>query len=334
MKGDDVVRMVPYKDGGANEGHSCVKGRFAWGYATHKDRLLKPMIREQINDPWREVTWDEAIDYAAARFKEIQAKHGRGSIGGITSSRCTNEEVYVVQKMIRTAFGNNNVDTCARVCHSPTGYGLKQTFGTSAGTQDFKLGRRVRRHRHHRRQPDRRPPGVRVADEEAPARGRQAHRRRSAPHRHRALAACRGCLSPAAPARHQCRGRQCLLACDRHRRARRPRLRRRALRPGRVRAVGSLHPRAPQLAGSARTDHRRQGRRRPRRGAPLCRRPAMAPSITAWASPSTARARPWSWRMANLAMATGNIGRDGVGRQSAARPEQCPGLLRHGLVPA
>jgi formate dehydrogenase major subunit len=138
MKGDEVVRMVPYKDGGANEGHSCVKGRFAWGYATHKDRVTKPMIRERITDPWKEVTWDEAIQYTAKRFKDIQAKHGRGSIGGITSSRCTNEEVYVVQKMIRAAFQNNNVDTCARVCHSPTGYGLKQTFGTSAGTQDFR----------------------------------------------------------------------------------------------------------------------------------------------------------------------------------------------------
>ncbi len=138
MKGDEVVRMVPYKDGGANEGHSCVKGRFAWGYATHKDRMTKPMVRDKITDPWKEVSWHEAIGFAADRFKEIQAKYGRGSIGGITSSRCTNEEVYVVQKMVRTAFRNNNVDTCARVCHSPTGYGLSKTFGTSAGTQDFK----------------------------------------------------------------------------------------------------------------------------------------------------------------------------------------------------
>ena len=138
MKGDEVVRMVPYKDGGANEGHSCVKGRFAWGYATHKDRITKPMIRERITDPWREVSWDEAITYTARRFTEIQKKYGRTSIGGITSSRCTNEEVYVVQKMIRAAFKNNNTDTCARVCHSPTGYGLSKTFGTSAGTQDFK----------------------------------------------------------------------------------------------------------------------------------------------------------------------------------------------------
>ena len=138
LQGDTLVRMVPAKSGGANAGHSCVKGRFAWGYATHKDRKLKPMVREKITDPWREVSWDEAIDFAAVRFKAIQAKHGKGAIGGITSSRCTNEEVYVVQKMIRAAFGNNNVDTCARVCHSPTGYGLKQTFGTSAGTQNFK----------------------------------------------------------------------------------------------------------------------------------------------------------------------------------------------------
>ncbi len=138
MKGDDVVRMVPYKDGGANEGHSCVKGRFAWGYATHQDRVTSPMIRTRITDPWREVSWDEAIQYTATRFKDIQARHGVNSIGGITSSRCTNEEVYVVQKMIRAAFKNNNTDTCARVCHSPTGYGLSKTFGTSAGTQDFK----------------------------------------------------------------------------------------------------------------------------------------------------------------------------------------------------
>jgi formate dehydrogenase major subunit len=137
LQGNQVVRMSPYKDGKANHGHSCVKGRFAWGYATHKDRITKPMIRAKITDPWREVSWEEAINYTASEFKRIQAKYGRDSIGGITSSRCTNEETYLVQKMIRAAFGNNNVDTCARVCHSPTGYGLKSTFGTSAGTQDF-----------------------------------------------------------------------------------------------------------------------------------------------------------------------------------------------------
>ena len=138
MQGDRVVRMVPYKDGQANEGHSCVKGRFAWGYATHSDRITRPMIRHRITDPWREVSWEEAIRHAASEFRRIQAQYGRESVGAITSSRCTNEEVFVVQKLVRAAFRNNNVDTCARVCHSPTGYGLKTTLGTSAGTQDFK----------------------------------------------------------------------------------------------------------------------------------------------------------------------------------------------------
>ncbi|CAN7679141.1 formate dehydrogenase subunit alpha [Variovorax sp. LjRoot290] len=138
MKGSEVVRMVPWKDGKANEGHSCVKGRFAWGYATHQDRMLKPMIRAKISDPWQEVSWEVALNHAASEFKRLQAKYGKDSIGGITSSRCTNEETYLVQKLVRAAFGNNNVDTCARVCHSPTGYGLKQTLGESAGTQTFK----------------------------------------------------------------------------------------------------------------------------------------------------------------------------------------------------
>ncbi|NOT40922.1 MAG: formate dehydrogenase subunit alpha [Alphaproteobacteria bacterium] len=137
MRGEELVRMVPHKDGKANHGHSCVKGRFAWGYATHKERVLKPMIRAHVDEPWREVTWDEAIAYTASEFKRIQAKYGRLAVGGVTSSRCTNEETFLVQKLVRAAFGNNNVDTCARVCHSPTGYGLKTTFGTSAGTQDF-----------------------------------------------------------------------------------------------------------------------------------------------------------------------------------------------------
>ncbi len=137
MKGDELVRMVPEKAGKANHGHSCVKGRFAWTYATHQDRITTPMIREKITDPWRVVSWDEALARAASEFRRIQGKYGRGAIGGITSSRCTNEETYLVQKMVRAAFGNNNVDTCARVCHSPTGYGLKTTIGESAGTQDF-----------------------------------------------------------------------------------------------------------------------------------------------------------------------------------------------------
>ena len=137
MRGEEVVRMVPSKDGKANHGHSCVKGRFAWGYANHKDRILKPMVRAKVTDPWREVSWEEAIAHTASEFRRIQAKYGKDSVGAITSSRCTDEETYLVQKLVRGVFGNNNTDTCARVCHSPTGYGLSKTFGTSAGTQDF-----------------------------------------------------------------------------------------------------------------------------------------------------------------------------------------------------
>lgn len=137
MRGEQLVRMVPWKDGKANRGHSCVKGRFAWGYAQHQDRILKPMVRDSIDQPWREVNWDEALGFAASRFKAIAASHGNNALGGIVSSRCTNEEGFLVQKLVRAGFGTNNVDTCARVCHSPTGYGLKTTFGTSAGTQDF-----------------------------------------------------------------------------------------------------------------------------------------------------------------------------------------------------
>ena len=137
MRGQQLVRMVPWKDGKANHGHSCVKGRFAWGYAQHQDRITSPMIRDAIDQPWREVGWDEALAFTAARLTAIKAQYGARALGGITSSRCTNEETFLVQKLVRAGFGTNNVDTCARVCHSPTGYGLKTTFGTSAGTQDF-----------------------------------------------------------------------------------------------------------------------------------------------------------------------------------------------------
>ena len=137
MKGNEVIRMTPNKNGQANEGHACVKGRFAFGYATHKDRIINPMIRESIDLPWKQVSWEEATSFAASKLKLIQKNHGVGSIGAISSSRCTNEEVYLVQKMVRMGFGNNNIDTCARVCHSPTGFGLKTTLGESAGTQTF-----------------------------------------------------------------------------------------------------------------------------------------------------------------------------------------------------
>src|SRR5690606_37563945 len=114
MRGEQLVRMVPWKDGKANRGHSCVKGRFAYGYANRQDRILNPVIRESIDQPWREVSWEEALSYTANKLNEIKAKHGARALGCITSRRCTNEETFLVQKLVRAGFGSNNVDTCAR----------------------------------------------------------------------------------------------------------------------------------------------------------------------------------------------------------------------------
>src|SRR5208282_3060403 len=135
--GDEIVRIVPDSDGRANHGHACIKGRFAWEFSSHPDRVRRPLVRDRIDEPWREVSWDEAIAFAASGLRRAQDRYGRGAVGVITSSRCTNEETYLVQKMARTALRTNNVDNCARVCHAPSGYGLKLAFGTSAATQDF-----------------------------------------------------------------------------------------------------------------------------------------------------------------------------------------------------
>ena len=183
MRGEELVRMVPYKDGEANRGHSCVKGRFAWGYATHKERILKPMIRSSIHEPWNEVSWDEAIDYAASEFKRIQAQYGRGAVGGITSSRCTNEETYPGAeadprrlRQQQRRYLRPRLPLADRLRPRP---GLRH-LGRHA---EFQLGRGERRHRRDRRQSGRGASGVCLAHEEAPAAGRQADRDRSAPHR-------------------------------------------------------------------------------------------------------------------------------------------------------
>ena len=295
MRGDMVVRMVPYKDGKANEGHSCVKGRFAWGYATHKDRITKPMIRAKTTDPWREVTWEEAISHTASEFKRLQATYGRDAIGGITSSRCTNEETYLVQKLVRAAFKNNNVDTCARVCHSPTGYGLKSTFGTSAGTQDFISVEKADVIVVIGANPTDAHPVFASRMKKRLREGAQAHRHRSAQDRPRRDAARQGRPPSAAHARHQRRRHQRDRACRRHRGPDRRGLCARALRARRLPEPGrSSSPRS----GTRRRRWRRRPAFRRRRCAPRrgSTRPAAMPrSITASASPSTARARPWSW---------------------------------------
>ena len=283
MQGDTVVRMVPWKDGKANHGHSCVKGRFAWGYANHQDRVLKPMMREKITDPWREVTWEEAIGRVASEFKRIQATAGKDSIGVITSSRCTDEETYLVQKLARQVFGNNNTDTCARVCHSPTGYGLSTTFGTSAGTQDFDSVEQADVMMVVGANPTDGHPVFASRMKKRLRAGREADRRRSAPHRPGAHAACRGEPSSAAAARHQRRGADRAGACHRHRGPGGPGLRARALR---LRRRSRLGARSSPRRATARRKWRRSAacrRRRSARRRGFMPARATARSTTGWA---------------------------------------------------
>ncbi len=141
------------------------------------------MIRQKVDDPWREVSWDEAIIVCGLRVQTHPGEIRQDAVGGITSSRCTNEETFLVQKLIRAVFGNNNVDTCARVCHSPTGYGLGQTFGTSAGTQDFDSVEQTDVVIVIGANPTAAHPVFASRLQEAPAPGREADRHRSAPHR-------------------------------------------------------------------------------------------------------------------------------------------------------
>ncbi|MBK7129249.1 MAG: formate dehydrogenase subunit alpha [Crocinitomicaceae bacterium] len=119
-----------------NQGHTCLKGRYAFSFYNHADRLRTPLIKR--GDEFVEATWDEAYSYIAEKLTEIKAKHGADAIGGVSSSRCTNEENYLMQKFIRAVIGTNNIDCCARVCHSPTAIGMQRTFGTGAATNSVK----------------------------------------------------------------------------------------------------------------------------------------------------------------------------------------------------
>ena len=326
--------MVPYKAGKANEGHSCVKGRFAYGYATHKDRIVKPMIRATIDDPWREVSWDEAINYAASEFKRIQAKYGRDSIGAITSSRCTNEEVFLIQKLVRAGFGNNNVDTCARVCHSPTGYGLSQTFGTSAGTQDFKSVEKSDVILVIGANPTDAHPVFASRMKRRLRAGREADRRRSAPHRSRRA---RRMSRPTTISR-----------CGRARTSRSSTRSRMSSSPkGSSTRPSCASAATPPISNPGRASSPRRSirpRRRPRRPASIRRALRAAARLYRDRRQRRDLLRPRRHR-AQPGLDDG----DGDGqsrhgdrqhrprgrrREPAARPEQRAGLLRHGLVPA
>jgi len=135
-KGDEVLSIQAPVDAEVNHAHTCLKGRFAFKFYNHKDRLRKPLIK-QPDGTFAEATWDEAYDHIVANLGRIKAEHGGNSIAGISSARCTNEENYLMQKFIRQVIGTNNIDCCARVCHSPTAWGMQKSFGTGAATNSF-----------------------------------------------------------------------------------------------------------------------------------------------------------------------------------------------------
>lgn len=133
---DNTILSIsaPY-DAEANRGHTCVKGRYAFKFYDHPDRLRSPMIRR--NGQLEAVSWDEAYDFIAERLEQIRTEHGPDAIAGISSSRCTNEENYLMQKFIRAVIGTNNIDGCARICHAPTARGMQAAFGTGAATNSI-----------------------------------------------------------------------------------------------------------------------------------------------------------------------------------------------------
>ncbi len=135
VKGKEVVSIRAPWDAEVNKGHTCLKGRYAFGFYKHPDRLRTPLLRK--DGELVPVSWEEAYDYIAAKFDAIKAQHGADAIGGISSARCTNEENYLMQKFIRAVVGTNNIDCCARVCHSPTAWGMQQSFGTGAATNSI-----------------------------------------------------------------------------------------------------------------------------------------------------------------------------------------------------
>ena len=134
-RGDKILSIQAPFDAEANNGHTCLKGRYAFKFYDHPDRLRSPMIKRNGN--FESVSWDEAYDFMAGKFKSIKTEHGPDAIAGISCARTPNEENYLMQKFIRSVIGTNNIDCCARVCHSPTALGMQRSFGTGAATNSI-----------------------------------------------------------------------------------------------------------------------------------------------------------------------------------------------------
>jgi formate dehydrogenase alpha subunit len=135
VKNNEVLSISAPRDAEVNQGHTCLKGRYAFRFYNHPDRLQSPLIKK--DGEFEEVSWDEAYDFISQRLLQIKKDSGPDAIAGISSARCTNEENYLMQKFIRAVCGTNNIDCCARVCHSPTAFGMQQSFGTGAATNSI-----------------------------------------------------------------------------------------------------------------------------------------------------------------------------------------------------
>lgn len=136
LKDQRIVKVLGAEDGPDNRGHLCVKGRFGFDFVHHPDRLTDPLIRR--NGVLEKATWDEALDLVVSRFSELKAQYGGDTLAGLSSAKCTNEENYVFQKFVRAVFGTNNVDHCARLCHASTVVGLVMAFGSGAMTNSVR----------------------------------------------------------------------------------------------------------------------------------------------------------------------------------------------------
>lgn len=134
VRNNKIVNVEP-ANGPSNHNRLCVKGRSgSFDFVHSPDRLTKPLIKDRATGKFREATWEEAISYTAKHFMEIKAKNGGDALAGFACSRSANEDIYMVQKMVRTCFGTNNTDNCARVCHSASVTGLAKTLGSGAMT--------------------------------------------------------------------------------------------------------------------------------------------------------------------------------------------------------
>jgi hypothetical protein len=278
-----IRSIAPALDGPANEGHTCLKGRFAHQFTRSRDRLTSPLIRE--GGQLRVASWSEALQRIVSELTRIRVAHGPDAIAGLASSRATNEDCYAMARLMRAAIGTNNIDNCSRVCHSPTSFALrKQRFGLSGATGSFTdidhadvavlIGVN----------PTQGHPVVGARIKQAALRGLQARHDRPAPDRARRL---RGAASRAA-SRHQRRGRARPGARRSPRRAHRRGLHRAAHRRLSTSFAGLIESYDPGGAG----DHGRP--RRAISSTPLtstARRPTRLACCGGSASPSTSTAR-------------------------------------------